>query len=52
MTDRATALVRALRLAPHPEGGHYRELFRSAATVRPGDGRPVRDAITTIDFVL
>jgi predicted cupin superfamily sugar epimerase len=52
MTDRATALVRALRLVPHPEGGHYREVFRSAATVQPGDGRPVRAAITTIDFVL
>lgn len=52
MTDRAAELVRALRLAPHPEGGHYREVFRSVATVRVVDRRPVRDALTTIDFVV
>ncbi|MBV9892298.1 MAG: cupin domain-containing protein [Rhizobacter sp.] len=52
MSDRAAELVRALQLAPHPEGGHYREVFRSIASVHPGDGRPARSAITTIDFVL
>jgi len=52
MSERAAELVRALRLAPHPEGGHYREVFRAAATVQPGDGRPARAALTTIDFVL
>ena len=52
MSDRAAELVRALRLAPHPEGGHYREIFRATASVRPGDGRPARAALTTIDFVL
>ena len=52
MTDRASELVRALQLAPHPEGGHYRELFRSTTSVQTVDGRPSRAALTTIDFVL
>jgi predicted cupin superfamily sugar epimerase len=26
---RAGELIRLLRLEPHPEGGHYREIFRS-----------------------
>lgn len=50
--NRAAQLVAALGLQPHPEGGWYRELFRSGATVQPGDGRPARSALTTIDFLL
>jgi predicted cupin superfamily sugar epimerase len=49
---RAAALITALGLAPHPEGGWYRELFRSAAAVQPGDARPARAALTSIDFLL
>jgi len=49
---RAAELIELLKLAPHPEGGHYREIFRSAASVMPGDGRPVRSALTCIDFLL
>lgn len=49
---RAAALIDLLKLAPHPEGGHYREIFRSEAGVAPGDGRPRRSALTSIDFVL
>ena len=30
------AIVRLLGLEPHPEGGHYRETFRDAATVDAG----------------
>lgn len=41
-----------LGLRPHPEGGWYGEVFRSAATVQPGDGRAPRAALTTIDFLL
>ena len=51
-TDRAADLIAALQLRPHPEGGHFREVFRSAATVRPDDGRAARSALTTIDFLL
>ena len=50
--DRAARLIAQLRLQPHPEGGHFREVFRSAASVQPGDARPARSALTTIDFVL
>jgi predicted cupin superfamily sugar epimerase len=52
MTDRADALIAALQLQPHPEGGHYREVWRAAQTVVPDDGRSERAALTSIDFVL
>ncbi len=38
----AAEIVRLLDLAPHPEGGHYRETFRDARTV---DGRAASTAI-------
>lgn len=38
----ADALIAALNLAPHPEGGHYRETWRAPAD--PG-ARPVGTAI-------
>ncbi|PAP75718.1 cupin domain-containing protein [Rubrivirga marina] len=41
-----------LGLEPHPEGGHYREVFRSPRTVRPDDGRDERAALTVIHFLL
>jgi predicted cupin superfamily sugar epimerase len=50
--DRADELVRLLALQPHPEGGFYRELFRSVASVQPGDERGPRSALTSIDFLL
>lgn len=49
---RAAALIRSLELQPHPEGGHYREWFRSPRQVDPGDGRAPRSALTSIDFLL
>lgn len=52
MDPRAEALVRDLALVPHPEGGHYRELFRSPARVSTSDGRGERDALTAIHFLL
>ncbi|WKB53595.1 cupin domain-containing protein [Eleftheria terrae] len=51
-SSRASDLIRLLHLQPHPEGGHYREVHRSPATVQPDDGRPPRSALTTIDFLL
>ena len=50
--DRAASLVRDLDLRPHPEGGFFREVFRSATLVDAGDDRGARAALTTIDFVL
>ncbi len=52
LTRRAAEIARLLALRPHPEGGHYAEVFRSAQTVQPGDGRPLRPGLTSIDFLL
>ena len=49
---RAEELVATLGLHPHPEGGHYGEVFRSTLPVQTADGRPGRVALTTIDFLL
>jgi predicted cupin superfamily sugar epimerase len=38
MPDRASELIRVLDLRPHPEGGHFREVHRSATSVAPEDG--------------
>jgi uncharacterized protein len=51
----AASIVERLGLLPHPEGGWYRERFRSLRRVQPlvaGDARPARSALTTIDFLL
>ena len=52
MHPRAAELVRILDLAPHPEGGFFREIFRSSLSVSPADGRQARSALTTIFFLL
>jgi len=49
---RARELIELLQLSPHPEGGHYREIFRADASVLPDDGRARRSALTSIDFLL
>lgn len=50
MHERAAALIASLGLKPHPEGGHYAELFRSRDRVQTPRGE--RSALTTIDFLL
>ena len=52
MLPTRAALVHALDLAPHPEGGFYREFFRSTERVTPPDGRGERSALTAIHFLL
>ena len=52
MPDRPAELIALLDLRPHPEGGHYAEIYRSADEVAPADGRGPRSAITTIYFLL
>ncbi len=49
---RSTELIALLKLQPHPEGGHYAEVFRSAQSVQAADGRPLRPGLTSIDFLL
>jgi predicted cupin superfamily sugar epimerase len=43
MTLSAADVIRLLGLAPHPEGGHFRETFRDAVT--DASGRAVSTAI-------
>jgi predicted cupin superfamily sugar epimerase len=46
----AAAIIRALGLTPHPEGGFYRETFRSPRSVEVGP--EARSASTAIYFLL
>ena len=47
----ADEVVRRLGLQPHPEGGYYRETFRSSERLHLPDGR-VRPASTAIHYLL
>ena len=47
----AEATIRRLGLRPHPEGGYYRETFRSPLMLALPDGR-ARHASTAIHFLL
>ena len=52
MHPRARHLIETLGLQPHPEGGWYRQVFKSEARVtRHADGAD-RSALTTIYFLL
>lgn len=46
----AKDVIQALQLAPHPEGGWYREIYRSADRVQRGT--QARSATTTIYYLL
>ena len=52
MHSRAAELLVVLGMRPHPEGGHYVELFRSSHRVQALGRRVERAAITTIYFLL
>jgi predicted cupin superfamily sugar epimerase len=52
MDPRCAELIATLDLRPHPEGGFYREIFKSDVEVAPADARGVRAALTTIYFLL
>lgn len=52
MHSRAVELLQTLGMRPHPEGGHYVELFRSTHRVDVLERRVQRSAITTIYFLL
>jgi predicted cupin superfamily sugar epimerase len=52
MHERVATLIAQLALQPHPEGGWYRETFRSPRTVRREEDGAVRSGLTTIFFLL
>ena len=51
-TERAAWLIRDLGLSPHREGGHFREVVRSARSVFSDPGGAPRAALTAIYFLL
>ena len=55
MTANAQSYIQALQLQPHPEGGFFRESYRSAQTMElsaPGGGTQQRNICTAIYFLL
>lgn len=52
MHTRVAHLVAVLDLMPHPEGGYFKEVHRSAQLVDPRDRRATRSALTAIYFLL
>jgi predicted cupin superfamily sugar epimerase len=52
MHHRAAELIATLDLSPHPEGGFYREVFRSTSRVTRSGDLAERAALTTIYFLL
>ncbi len=52
MHPRAEELIRSLGLVAHPEGGHYREMFRSSSRVEDISRGVERTAVTHIWFLL
>jgi predicted cupin superfamily sugar epimerase len=49
---RAAQLIDTLALQPHPEGGWFRQLFKSDSRVERLEDRAERAALTTIYFLL
>jgi predicted cupin superfamily sugar epimerase len=52
MHARVKTLIETLQLQPHPEGGWYRETFRSPQAVRREADGALRGGLTTIFFLL
>ncbi len=52
MNPRVEELIASLKLSPHPEGGYYREVFRSPRRVVHPDTGVGRAALTGIYFLL
>jgi predicted cupin superfamily sugar epimerase len=52
MHPRAQQLIDTLALLPHPEGGWYRQLYKSEVLVKRTSDGEVRTALTTIYFLL
>jgi len=52
MHPRAAELIHTLALLPHPEGGHFAEVFKSPHRVCRAEGDDSRSALTSIYFLL
>jgi predicted cupin superfamily sugar epimerase len=45
-------LIQKYKLAPHPEGGYYREVYRSHQNINSEAAKAKRDTVTHIYFLL
>ncbi|MCC8424356.1 cupin domain-containing protein [Mucilaginibacter sp. UR6-11] len=52
MTETAQYWIEHLNLQPHPEGGYYKEVFRSAHEVTRAGATAVKQACTSIYYLL
>lgn len=52
MTDERDQFIHTLALEPHPEGGWFRQVYRSTSDVHPPDSRGTRSSITAIYYLL
>lgn len=52
MNNRASTLIDTLELSPHPEGGYFKEMYRSATDVLSPCNGTTRNAVTDIYFLL
>lgn len=52
MVDIVSEIIEKYGLTPHPEGGYYREVYRSAQSVKSPVTGKVRSALTHIYFLL
>jgi len=52
MSDRSKDLIRELNLKKHPEGGYYRETFRSSLKIKSPTTNKIYNALTDIYFLL
>ncbi len=50
--DNARYWIEKLQLIPHPEGGYYKEVYRSPLQVNRVGDETVKDACTTIYYLL
>lgn len=51
-TQNAAYYIQSLNLLPHPEGGYYREVFRSMEVVNRVGSADVKQACTSIYYLL
>ncbi len=52
MIKRAQELIKILALSPHPEGGYYKEIYRSKNKIISPKNNEIRSAVTDIYFLL
>jgi predicted cupin superfamily sugar epimerase len=52
MNNRVKQLIESLDLQPHPEGGYFKEVYRSSQTLESPQNGQYRSAVTDIYFLL